>query len=550
MNLPAKPTTGGRLPTAKAAGLLSPQRLIVVVLVALAAVGFFQLWSARMERALLVAEAQLVDSQIALKTTLSSATAQLDLLRVSIEQELGDPVPRPRAAAADWLQPLPGRGVFASPTPSLSPGAPISNVTLGAPLPEPAGERARELAAAAGQTPLFAAVKKNLGNVAWVYYYSLDRLLVIHPYEQGSIYWSDALLDKDIIVDASPAHNPTRGFYWSNVYVDSAGKGLMCSIVNPVYDREGRFRGVIGFDFTVDSLIGYLTGEELAIGTPFIVNKAGQLLAHPALVKSADSKIGTLDDALPPQIRPFARKLLELPPGEFAAIGDAYVTALDLGAAPWRVLFVVDKRRLGLAVLGSMHFELAGLGLLLLALFFFLKTVRLTEELARLAVTDPLSGLANRRRFMAALHAEVERTRRSGRPFSLLMLDIDHFKHVNDTYGHNIGDKVIVALARTVAAGVREIDTAGRLGGEEFGVILADTALAGAIVAAERLRHAVEAMAVAAEDGTPLRVTVSIGAAERGREEAAPEELLRRADTALYTSKNGGRNKVTAYNGQ
>lgn len=550
MNLSAKATTDGRLPTKKPAGLLSPQRLIVAVLVVLTAVGFYQLWSARVEKALLLAEAQLVDSQIALRTTLSSATAQLDLLRVSVEQELSDPVPRPRPPATDWLQPIPGRSAFAGPTPPLSPGAPVSNVTLGAPLPAPAGERARELAAAAEQTPLFAAVKKNLGNVAWVYYYSLDRLLVIHPYEPGSIYWSDALLEKEIIVNASPARNPDRGYYWSNVYVDSAGKGLMCSIVNPVYDREGRFRGVIGFDFTVDSLIGYLTGEELAIGTPFIVNKAGQLLAHPALVKSTDSKVSPLDDALPPQLRPFARQLMELPPGEFAVIGDAYVAAFDLGAAPWRVLFVVDKRRLGLDVLGSMHFEIAGLGLLLLALFFFLKTVRLTEELARLAVTDPLSGLANRRRFMEALHAEIERTRRSGRPFSLLMLDIDHFKRVNDTYGHNVGDKVIVALAKTVAAGVREIDTAGRLGGEEFGIILADTGLEGAIIAAERLRRAVEAMVVPTEDGTPLRVTVSIGAAERGRDETAPEELLRRADTALYTSKNSGRNKVTADNGQ
>ncbi len=549
MNLPAKPTTGGRLPIKNTPWLLSPRRLIIVVLAVLVAAGFHQLWAARVEKALLVAETQLIDSQIALRATLATATAQLGLLRVSVEQELGDPVPRPLPPAAGWLRPIPGRDTFAGPTPPLSPGAPVSNVTLGAPLPEPAGERARELAAAAGQTPLFAAVKKNLANAAWVYYYSLDRLLVIHPCEQGSIYWSDALLGQEIIVNASPARNPGRGYYWSNVYADSAGKGLMCSVVNPVYDREGRFRGVIGFDFTVDSLIGYLTGEQLAIGTPFIVNKAGQLLAHPTLVKSADSKVGTLEDALPARLRPDARKLLELPPGKFAVIGDAYVTALDLGVAPWRVLFVVDKRRLGLSVLGGMHLELAGMGLLLLALFFFLKTVRLTEELARLAVTDPLSGLANRRRFMEALRGEIERTRRSGRPFSLLMLDIDHFKHVNDTYGHNIGDQVIVALAKTLAAGIREIDTAGRLGGEEFGVILPDTGLQGALIAAERLRQAVAAMEIAAEDA-PLRVTVSIGAAERGGEETGPEELLRRADAALYASKHNGRNRVTAYDGQ
>ncbi|MDT8903511.1 diguanylate cyclase [Anaeroselena agilis] len=550
MNMPAKPTAGERPPAGKAAGPLSLQRLLVVVLIALAAVGFYQLWTARVERALLVAETQLIDSQIALKATLFAATAQLDLLRVGLEQALDDPAPRPLPSAHDWLLPVPGRDAFSGPTPLLSPGVPATHVTLGAPLPASGGERARELAAAATQAPLFAAVKNNLGNASWVYYYSLNRLLVVHPYEPGSISWSDALLARDTFVNASPARNPGRGYYWSNVYADSAGKGLMCSVVNPVYDRAGRFRGVVGFDFTVDSLIGYLTGEELAIGTPFIVNKNGQLLAHPTLVKSSDSRVSTLEDALPAPLRPAANRLLEIHPGGFAAIGDAYVTALDLGTAPWRVLFVVDKRRLGLSVLGDMRFELAGMGLLLLALFFFLRNVRLTEELARLAVTDPLTGLANRRRFMDALHGEIGRSRRSGRPFSLLMLDIDHFKHVNDTYGHNLGDKAIMALAETLAAGIREIDIAGRLGGEEFGVILADTGLAGALVAAERLRQAVAAVNIAAGDGAAFRITVSIGAAEQGGEGGSPEELMHRADTALYASKNSGRNRVTANNGQ
>jgi diguanylate cyclase (GGDEF)-like protein len=548
MNLPARPTTTRRLPTARTAGLFSPQRLLIVALALLAAVGFCQLWAARVDRTLLVAEAQLVDSQIALKATLSSATAQLALLRVGLEQELSDPAPRPRPPADGWLRPVPGRSAFAGPTPASSPGGPASNITLAAPLPAPDGERAAELAAAAGQTPLFAAVKNNLGNVTWVYYYSLNKILAIYPYEQGSVYWSDALLDRDIVANAAPDRNPARGCYWSDLYADSAGKGLMCSVVNPVYDRQGRFRGIVGFDFTVDTLITYLNGEELAIGTPFIVNEAGQLLAHPTLVKSSDNKIATIENALPPALRPEANRLLALPPGGFAAVGDSYVAALDLGAAPWRVLFIVDKRRLGLSVLGDMPFEIAGLGLLLLAGYYFLKTVRLSEELARLAVTDPLSGLANRRRFMDVLRGEIERSRRSGKPFALLMLDIDHFKRVNDTYGHNVGDKVIIALARTIAAAVREIDTAARLGGEEFAVILPETGLAGALVVAERLRLAVQAMDVRAEDGAPFRITVSLGAAEWSAG-AAPEELLRRADSALYASKTGGRNRVTPYSG-
>ncbi len=258
MILPAEPTTPGLMPTTKAAGLFRPQRLLIAALVLLVAVGFYQLWAARVERTLLFAEEQLLESHITLSATLSSATAQLDLLRVSLERELGESVLRSRPPAVGWLQPVPGRSAFAGPTPAPRPGGPASNITLAAPLPSPDSERAAELAVAARQTPLFAAVRKNLVNVTWVYYYSLNKILAIYPCEPGNVYWSDALLDQEIVANAAPDRNPARGYYWSDVYADSAGKGLMCSVVNPVFDRQGRFRGIVGFDFTVDTLITYL----------------------------------------------------------------------------------------------------------------------------------------------------------------------------------------------------------------------------------------------------------------------------------------------------
>lgn len=525
---------------------LRPGRLLPLILILLAIVGFYQLWSARTDRALSAAERQLADSQLDLQATLRSATAQLDLIKLSAEQELSHLDHQPASAAVGWLRPVAGRPAFAT-VPPASTAAATSNLTLAAPLPEKSSERAHELAMAARMTPLFASVKKNLANATWIYYFSKNKILAIYPYEKGSIVWSDDLLENEIFTNAAPDRNPARGIYWSDIYVDTAGKGLMSSVVDPVFDRHGDYHGVVACDLTVDTLIAYIKGDKLAIGTPLIINRHGQLLAHPTLISSADKEIRSLADTLPAELRPASQQLIDLPAGRFAAIGGFHAAAFDLGPAPWRLLFLVDRRSLALATLADMHLELLGLALLAVALVFFLKADRLQAELARLAVTDPLTGLANRRRFGEVLRGEIERSRRSHDPFALIMLDIDHFKTVNDTYGHNVGDKVIAAIADELGKSLREIDTVGRLGGEEFAAILPETGLEGALAAAERVRLAIAARPMTAEDGSSFHITISIGVTVGGEPADDQEEILRRADSTLYASKHGGRNKVTAY---
>jgi diguanylate cyclase (GGDEF)-like protein len=156
------------------------------------------------------------------------------------------------------------------------------------------------------------------------------------------------------------------------------------------------------------------------------------------------------------------------------------------------------------------------------------------------AFTDHLTGLANRRRFERQLEREVSRTQRYGRPFCLLLLDIDNFKLVNDTYGHEAGDEVIRRLALTLQAGTRGIDLAARVGGEEFAVILPETDFEGGLDVAERLRLAVREMDV------PLvgQVTASFGVAEFPVSASAGRELVSVADAALYQAKRGGRDRV------
>ncbi|NWB88312.1 sensor domain-containing diguanylate cyclase [Pseudomonas gingeri] len=167
-------------------------------------------------------------------------------------------------------------------------------------------------------------------------------------------------------------------------------------------------------------------------------------------------------------------------------------------------------------------------------------------KLQKLSSTDRLTGLYNRGHWEESLKAAYARNQRYGNATSLVMFDIDHFKRVNDTYGHQAGDKVIEHVADLVREHVRDSDVAGRYGGEEFGVVLSDTDKAGARFFAERLRKAIEALEVVHE-GQSIRFTISLGVADLSLPSISHADLIAWADQALYASKKGGRNRVTVY---
>jgi diguanylate cyclase (GGDEF)-like protein/PAS domain S-box-containing protein len=167
---------------------------------------------------------------------------------------------------------------------------------------------------------------------------------------------------------------------------------------------------------------------------------------------------------------------------------------------------------------------------------------RMEDDMRQLATVDPLTGAYNRRQGDALLAAEFSRRSRDGRPFAVLMLDIDHFKTVNDRFGHAAGDAVLRATVQAGQMALRTVDSLVRWGGEEFLVVMPETEMEEAMAAAERLRVALAALEVAIEDGAPIRFTVSIGVAVPSGD--IPGDLLRRADLALYAAKAGGRNRV------
>jgi diguanylate cyclase (GGDEF)-like protein len=175
-----------------------------------------------------------------------------------------------------------------------------------------------------------------------------------------------------------------------------------------------------------------------------------------------------------------------------------------------------------------------------------LENARLHRIVERQALVDGLTGLANRRHTEEALAVEIARIARaqSGQ-MALVLLDVDRFKSVNDRYGHPSGDIVLRSMARILDASVREVDTAGRWGGEEFALILAGTDLAGGTQLAERIRQAIETTPVVLDDGTELRITASFGVASLPPTTSS-EELLGAADEALYAAKETGRNRVVA----
>ena len=162
-----------------------------------------------------------------------------------------------------------------------------------------------------------------------------------------------------------------------------------------------------------------------------------------------------------------------------------------------------------------------------------------TEELERLATTDELTQVYNRRKLYELADYEIERSIRYKQPLSLLVLDIDHFKRINDNHGHDIGDKVLVLFSKTIMNMIRQPDIFGRVGGEEFVLILPSTDLEKAISFAERIRQSIE------EETFPEigNITISIGVTECIEDDKI-HPLFKRADNALYDAKNSGRNKV------
>ena len=240
----------------------------------------------------------------------------------------------------------------------------------------------------------------------------------------------------------------------------------------------------------------------------------------------------------------------------------------EIVAPPYREAFLALGERVNRGESGTLEFEIVGLkgghrwldthavpmrdangtitGLLGVTRDITVRK-KAEQELEQLAQTDFLTNLANRRHFLMLAEQELSRTLRYGGALSVLMMDIDHFKKFNDTYGHNTGDVVLRSFADLSRRTLREIDVIGRVGGEEFAVVLPQTDGEHALEVAARLGKSTRDAEVVLEQGLPLHFTVSIGVATLADPNTNIDMLLSQADKALYKAKKGGRNRVCAY---
>ncbi len=367
-------------------------------------------------------------------------------------------------------------------------------------------------------------------------YYYHDRILkTINPDDSHDV-WYYAFKERNVDMDL-------------DVDTDEASAGTLTIFINHrIVDYEGRFLGVTGVGLSMDSISQLLSEYEDRFGRlVYMVDSNGLVQAHPdiSLVESASimdaEGIGAVaSDILAhkdsSETYEFDRK------GRRVFLEVRYFPQFD-----W---YLIGEQEAGDSPghIRSALFTNLAVGLLATCIVITVVIVvvnRFQGKLEALVMVDPLTGVANRRHFLETLQAEVVRAKRYEHALSLLMIDVDRFKKINDRHGHLIGDRLLGILTETIQDSLRDSDTLGRLGGEEFGVILPETALDVAVIVAERIRAGVSARSLKEPILERLHTTVSVGAASMRPGLTDYEDLLRRADDAMYRAKADGRNQVS-----
>lgn len=342
-------------------------------------------------------------------------------------------------------------------------------------------------------------------------------------------------------------------------YLDMETGALAVPVSSTVHNKDGSIRGVLSGDLLLTTISAKLENVRVrGKGFAAVIDGRGVSLVHPD--RSLIGRNLTED----PEIGDAMKQILLLKQGriEYGVREEKYVVFTTIPSAGW-YLGIVLKREEMLSSLKELSYRFnqifaVSLVIVIAASVYFAKrltlfteilenevevrTAELREKIAEveyLSLTDPLTGIANRRKIQAVLDEEIIRSDRMSQPLSVISMDLDHFKKINDTYGHEAGDTVLKLVSDAVSTGIRGVDHAGRMGGEEFIIVCPDTPECGVINLAEKLRAVVENLEIPGAG----KITASFGCALRLPGESI-DRLLSRADSALYRAKELGRNRV------
>jgi diguanylate cyclase (GGDEF)-like protein len=369
----------------------------------------------------------------------------------------------------------------------------------------------------------------------------------------GRYYYYDGILKT---ISAQDAHDVWYfGFKERNkkfeldVDKDEASAGSLAIFINHrLSDYQGRFLGVTGVGLNMNQ-VGRIVSQYQAKykRSVYLVNSGGLIMVHPDQSMIEKKTIFDLEGLSAIGLEILKSKADSLT-HEFDRNGrHMFLAARYFEGFDWYLIVEQDESE-NIRDIRSVMFTNLGVGVLVtifIIVIVILAVNHFQGRLEFLATVDELTGVSNRRRFLAVLKSEAGRAVRYNRPLSLLMIDVDHFKVINDSHGHQAGDRALVQLSRTIEGSLRESDLLGRLGGEEFGVVLPEQDREEAVRVAERIRAAVAALALDLETGA-WPMTVSLGVATMRGQSTDIEDLLQRADQALYQAKDLGRNRVEA----
>ncbi|MCB1140953.1 MAG: diguanylate cyclase [Leptospiraceae bacterium] len=385
------------------------------------------------------------------------------------------------------------------------------------------GDRMEEISILNENYNLFREYSKNLDDIKWLYYISAEHFIFISPkiHSEKSDF-SEKLYSMPFYVNALPVNNPKRNLVITELYKDSLGKGLMITLSLPVYIKD-RFRGVLSLDIGITSLNRLLTVGQ-SIGESLLIDPKGMVITGtlPFLIgensQVDDSSVWFGWNENSGEI--WLRK--EIIHDEIYLIHKIKKWELYREAI-WRSLTIW----LSLALVSGL-------------VFFSVRLQRLFQHVSDLMIRDPLTGILNRRGFIEnSIHMQ-DLANRENTYNSFIIFDIDKFKSVNDTYGHDIGDEVITGIANLVGEHLRTYDLFARWGGEEFVILFHIDSTESIPQFTERIRSLIERTPLTS---IHLPITVS-GGAVLWRKDENLESCIRRADQLLYRAKNGGRNRI------